>query len=127
MRHEHLVVTVEADTKARIDDHLDGGESLEAWVADAIEQKLADEEDEADDAAARFGDAAASAEGESDADRGESDPLAFDRDEADSSDSGPADFVPRDDSGVDSDDCNGTPDDADDYGEGFEYVDDCSI
>ncbi len=119
MRHEHLVVTVEADTKARIDDHLDGGESLEAWVADAIERKLADEE--TDDSAARFGDAAASAASDSDdRDRGESDPLAFDRDEADSSDSGPPDFVPRDDSGAD-------PEDADDYDEGFEYVDDCSI
>ncbi|WP_135852113.1 hypothetical protein [Halorussus salinus] len=124
MRHEHLVVTVEADTKARIDDHLDGGESLEAWVADAIERKLADEED-ADDAAARFGDAAASAD-ESDADRGKRDPHAFDRGETDPSDSDPPDFVPRDDSGADpeDDDYDGGPDD---YGEGFEYVDDCSI
>ncbi|WP_276300078.1 hypothetical protein [Halorussus lipolyticus] len=41
MRHEHLVVTVEAGRKERIDADLDAGESLEAWVADAIDQKLA--------------------------------------------------------------------------------------
>lgn len=115
MHHEHLVVTVEADTKARIDDHLDGGESLEAWVADAIERKLADESAATDDdAATGFGDAAAGA-GD---DPGGSDRYGFDRDEADSSDSGPADFVPRDDdSGADPDG----------YDEGFEYVDDCAI
>ncbi|UPV98830.1 hypothetical protein M0R88_09825 [Halorussus gelatinilyticus] len=123
MRHEHLVVTVEADTKARIDERLDGGESLEAWVADAIERKLDDEHTATDDdAAARFGDAAADTDpDDSDSDRDGSDRFDFDRDRADASDSGPADFVPRDDdSGADRDD-------GDDYDEGFEYVDDCSI
>lgn len=43
MRHEHLVVTVESGTKARIEDDLDPGETVEAWVADAIEGKLASE------------------------------------------------------------------------------------
>ena len=72
MRHEHLVVTIEAGTKERIDADLDAGESLEAWVADAVERKLDGKETDASDAT----------------------------DEAS---------------------------DADDYEEGFEYVDDCAI
>jgi IS4 transposase len=76
MRHEHLVVTVESGTKARIEDDLDPGETVEAWVADAIEEKLA----------------------------GESTP-------------GESDDLTRDD----------RPEEHDEYDEGFEYVDDCSI
>ncbi|WP_137283855.1 hypothetical protein [Halorussus salinisoli] len=51
MRHEHLIVTVESGTKERIDADLDAGESLEAWVADAVELKLAEteREDETDE------------------------------------------------------------------------------
>jgi hypothetical protein len=40
VRHEHLVVTVDSGIKERIDADLGAGESLEAWVADAIERKL---------------------------------------------------------------------------------------
>ncbi|WP_158058088.1 hypothetical protein [Halorussus halophilus] len=40
MRHEHIVVTLDAETKRRVLDSLGDGESVEAWVADAIESKL---------------------------------------------------------------------------------------
>ena len=40
MRHDHIVVTLDPDSKARIRADLDAGESVEAWVADAVERKL---------------------------------------------------------------------------------------
>jgi hypothetical protein len=82
MRHEHLVVTVESGTKARIEDDLDPGKTVEAWVADAIDEKLS----------------------------GESTPRE--------SDDPTQDHPTRDDDGTEE---------HDEYDEGFEYVDDCSI
>lgn len=72
MRHEHLVVTVEAGTKARVDDDLGPGESLEAWVADAIERKLAEEgtDDASGDEDEERGDADESDEEQDDYDKG---------------------------------------------------------
>lgn len=46
MRHDHLVLTVDADTRDRIGAHLDDGESIDDWVRDAIDRKLAETEDE---------------------------------------------------------------------------------
>jgi hypothetical protein len=132
MRHEHLVVTVEAGLKERIDEDLDGGESLEAWVADAIERKLAAAEREEQDH--RAGD------GESVPERRRSggDPDGRFRRERDDGSRGGAsggdagdegDGTDRGDGGDGSerwgDDKYG--DGGDDYDEGFEFVDDCSI
>ncbi|NEU57888.1 hypothetical protein [Halorussus sp. MSC15.2] len=126
MRHEHLVVTVEAGLKERIDADLESGESLESWVADAVERKLAAESEEGDDA-----------EGvrEHDEDRG----VESGR-EPDGRRGGPPDRDRDDGRGVGTGHrgWNGTArdrasdgDDADesgdDYDEGFEYVDDCGI
>ena len=48
MRHDHIVVTLDPDSKARIRDDLDAGESVEAWVADAVERKLDGDASESD-------------------------------------------------------------------------------
>ena len=42
MRHDHIVVTLDADDKSEIEADLDAGETVEAWVADAVERKLAE-------------------------------------------------------------------------------------
>lgn len=126
MRHEHLVVTVEAGIKERIDADLEPGESLESWVADAVERKLAEKSDEGDDA-----------EGGDERDTGGGVGAAPKRDGR----RGGASDRDRDEGrgvGADRHGWNGTArdpardgDDAaesgDDYDEGFEYVDDCGI
>jgi hypothetical protein len=104
VRHEHLVVTVDSGIKQRIDADLDAGESLEAWVADAIERKLAAEGRDADErcdreAEVRRDDRAGRPDSDDRARRADGDDRAT---EAGS-------------------------DDRDEYDEGFEYVDDCGI
>ncbi|WP_435180198.1 hypothetical protein [Halorussus sp. AFM4] len=130
MRHEHLVVTVEAGLKDRIDDDLDEGESLEAWVADAVERKLAD--DGADEPAAdgeRGGDGRRGGRSERSgrAERGNG-RGSDGRDRAGggtSADSG-RDSGSRFATGRVRDESEGDDGD-DDYDEGFEYVDDCGV
>ncbi|MFC4550647.1 MULTISPECIES: hypothetical protein [Halorussus] len=121
MRHEHLLVTVEADTKADIEADLDGGETVEAWIADAIETKLDAAEREEENAA-----------GETEAvdrtDRTDRE----ERDERRRSDDGErwVDGRTSRDGGTDGFDDYGDGNDGygdDDYDEGFQYVDDCSI
>ena len=121
VRHEHLVVTVEADAKERIDADLGAGESLESWVADAIEQKLDRK-------------AAGSDSGDSDPDRSDSthsglgsefvDITDLGAEDSDSSESGTSDRADGDrtESGEEI-----GRDESDEYDEGFEYVDDCAI
>lgn len=126
MRHEHLVVTVEAGIKERIDDDLDGGESLESWVADAIEQKLTDDEPERPDPRRAGGEPPTSgseATGrERDSGFGTSDDARNRRTSGGGDDGRGGDAFDRD-----RDDGFGESDGGDDYEEGFEYVDDCSI
>lgn len=101
MRHEHLVVTVDSGTKARIEEDLDSGETVEAWVADAIDAKLAEE-------------------------AGSSEVIRADSDETEAGD----EVVEGGDETEASDDetTTGDSDQTDDeYDEGFEYVDDCAI
>lgn len=56
MRHEHLVVTLDTATKTRVLESLGEGESVEAWVADAIESKLREFDSERDDTDYEFAD-----------------------------------------------------------------------
>jgi hypothetical protein len=120
MRHEHLVVTVESGLKDRIDDDLDAGETVEAWVADAIERKLAADEDERRDPLRAADEATAT----------EREPTRRDGDgESKSWRDGERGRRARDGDREASNDGNEAlePSDGDDYDEGFEYVDDCSI
>ncbi|WP_135826350.1 hypothetical protein [Halorussus ruber] len=129
VRHEHLVVTVEAGRKERIDANLDAGESLEAWVADAIEEKLAREAgDDSDGPGPGDSEFAGSGPGDSDSlgsapdDSEYADIIELGETDADGSKSG--DSGDSDRSTIES----GEKPDADDgYDEGFEYVDDCAI
>lgn len=124
MRHEHLVVTVEAGLKDRIDDDLDSGESLESWVADAIERKLAENETERRDPRRAGGEPSSPERGTTDRERDtrfgtRDDDGRGGRGDGGDDESGNGDaFDRRRDGGFD---------DAGDYDEGFEYVDDCSI
>ncbi|MFC4448962.1 hypothetical protein [Halorussus aquaticus] len=125
MRHEHLVVTVEAGLKERIDADLDPGESLESWIADAVERKLAAESDEGDDAEGvreRDGDRGVGGGRDPDSRRGG--PPDRDRDGGRGVGAGRRgrNGTARD-SASDGDDA----DESGDYDEGFEYVDDCGI
>jgi hypothetical protein len=116
VRHEHLVVTVEADIKERIDADLDAGESLEAWVADAVEQKLNREAARPD-----FADAAETESSDSDSDS-DADIIDLGEAGANSSESATPDHSPDD-----TTDPGDELDSGDEYDEGFEYVDDCAI
>lgn len=40
MRHRHVPVTLEAETVAAIEDRLEGGETVSAWVAEAARRRL---------------------------------------------------------------------------------------
>ncbi|NHN57547.1 MULTISPECIES: hypothetical protein [Halorussus] len=129
MRHEHLVVTVEAGLKDRIDDDLDGGESLESWVADAVERKLA-AEDETAAGGGRGGDVERGGRGDRGgrADRGSdgrdrAGGNAADGERGRNSGSRFATGGGRGENEADA----GDGDERDDYDEGFEYVDDCAI
>jgi len=130
VRHEHLVVTVEAGRKERIDANLDAGESLEAWVADAIEEKLAREAgDDSDSPGPDDSEFAGSGPGDSDSpgsapdDSEYADIIELGGEDPDSSES--ADSTDGSDSSTIE---SGEKPDADDsYDEGFEYVDDCAI
>lgn len=125
MRHEHLVVTVEADTKERIDDDLDAGESLEAWIADAVERKLDGEDRREADATDR-----GAGSGDEDIDR-----IPSRRAREDEAEDGWFDGDAGSRRGGDADggrfgrDGDGSNDDRADDGDdkGFEYVDDCAI
>lgn len=41
--HNHVTVTVEADTVARIEERLDPGETVADWMRDAVVARLEDE------------------------------------------------------------------------------------
>jgi hypothetical protein len=157
MRHEHLVVTVEADTKERIDDDLEPGESLEAWVADAVERKLADARGSGPAGAGPDGEgtgrndgssrrASGEGTGRNDGESGRSGGGAGRRDaavdpsrqaggegaaeewfESGGSESAGDDTDGESDDGDDSLDRRFEGGDGDDCDEGFEYVDDCAI
>ena len=45
MRHDHLVLTVDRDTRERIEADCDD-ESVDEWLRDAVERKLDDDEHE---------------------------------------------------------------------------------
>ena len=118
VRHEHLVVTVEAGLKERIDADLGAGESLESWVADAIEQKL-------------DRNAAGSDSGDSDPDRSDPTDSGLGSEFADITDLGAGDSDSSEATSSDRADGDGTESvdepGRDEYDEGFEYVDDCAI
>jgi hypothetical protein len=121
VRHEHLVVTVEADTKERIDADLGAGESLEAWVADAVERKLDRETAGSDSGPAGSG-----------PDRSGSTDSGLGSEFADITDLGEGDSDSSEATSSDRADGDGTesgdePGRTDEYDEGFEYVDDCAI
>ena len=122
MRHEHLLVTVEADTKADIEADLDGGETVEAWIADAIETKL-DAEVRGDGEGNEAGEARHAKRPGGD-DPGES---SDERRESDGGERWVDRRESRGESGTEGFDDYGDGGDGDDYDEGFEYVDDCSI
>lgn len=47
MRHQHVTVTLEAETVEQIEAELDSGETVSAWIADAARGRLqTDEESE---------------------------------------------------------------------------------
>ena len=115
MRHEHLVVTVDSGTKAHIEEDLDPGETVEAWVADAIDAKLATEQVEGE----KEGEKESEETGASEAIRADSDGI-----EASNQSEAGDEVVGRGDAETNPDDSDGTDDD---YDEGFEYVDDCAI
>lgn len=136
MRHEHLVVTVEAGVKERIDDDLDAGESLESWVADAIERKLERTETGHSDPA-RIDDRGSPAESGATG-SGPKERFGTSSDDERSGRKGGGDDGDNTDDGdeaEDGDDLFGRTRDVgfdgggedDEYDEGFEYVDDCSI
>jgi hypothetical protein len=103
MRHEHLMVTVDSGIKVRIEEDLDPGETVEAWVADAIDAKLADEEAESSEAIRADSDGVEASDDERKPDGDKTNP--------------DGDTLKIDDS----------DETTDGYDEGFEYVDDCSI
>lgn len=119
VRHEHLVVTVEADLKERIDADLGAGESLEAWVADAIQQKLDQETARSNSTDSAESNSAEPDSANSDADS--TDIVGLGETDANSPESATPDHSgERTEFGDERD-----PDD--EYDEGFEYVDDCAI
>ena len=116
MRHGHIVVTLDSETKAEIQSVLDAGESVDAWVADAIEAKLADDrgdETEAEDEKGQGRDGEASIE--RDVAAGDRDDRWRGGDERDG------------DAGHDGGDERDGDDERDDATPEYEYVDDCGI